>query len=1249
MDLGTGNDDVGHPQEINQAHKRPEVQGSTVQTLTGASPRVINEEDAGVLQVVNNSPEAKGEDSLVAWKLLMMNQLGALDAKIKTFTGPQDFLIIDSDAKGILQQLASTKAQPFGTDGRRELGISLLETLSNIILSNLTNLQRNREYLDVACYCLDQALAFLSPDRTDAADWLFNLAKCFQLRFEVAGKMEDIDNAIFCMSNVLKLTLSGHPRQLMRIESLGIAYQRRWTRLFKSEDINKAMEHYSWALDLAPAGSAIIPTLYIRMSELFFSWSQVDKIHEVEGLERAIESQTRAITLLTEGDERLPGYLHKLGRSHHRKFKRLGQQEDIKSAIDAQTKALQLTPQDDLTRLDVMNDLGDSYQTRFASFGNPEDCNNALKLHAKAVSLAPEGNPSMSSYLASLGNSYMEQFSYTGDKNDLDKAIEYQSRAVSLTLPDDQNLPGRLNNLGLSYNFKFQSFGKLEDIDKAIELQGSADLLLAKAGRIEPALLSNLGDSFLSRYPRLHRAPDVESAILLHTRAVDATPDDHPLKPSLLHNLGSSYELRFRIASKLRNLNDINKAVEFTTRAVQLAPENHTKRATFLNDLGLGHRNRFSIQGRQEDDDQGIEYLNQAVALTPDDHRDKPSWLTNLGYAYSGRFRARKQLQDFQRAAEALSQAVALTKEGHVNVPIMLDGLAFLYYYRFEQSGDQEALDSTITYLQKSIESSHGHPVQTFNSARILARFLSSNNRSGFIGAYQLAMDCLPRVIWLGEIASRRISRTFQLSDLVEEAAAAAIRVQDISLALEWLEQGRSIVWGQFLQLKVPLDDLATVNSELATQLKEAADELHNNSTETYTPQPFEPNSYMRPLDWNVQRHHQVADHYDKLLDQVRLTPGFENFLRPKKASELVKSAQSGPVVVINVHKSRCDALILLPNATEILHVPLPNLYERKTLNLHVPFEILPRSPDNLDELEGFRGVRPKVAKDQYESMLADLWTCVVKPILEALGISTEQPPEELTHIVWNTTGPLSLLPLHAAGDYSTPRMKVFEFVISSYTPMLGVLLRANLSTSTHSRILLVGQEVTPGQAPLPGTKLELEHIKAHVKEPIRSMQLDGLNATVPAVVSAMEEYDWVHLACHAFQLPGGPLGSSFRLHEGNLELAQIMRKHFRNKGLAFLSACQTSAGEERVSNESAHIAAGMLIAGYPSVIATMWAIADQDAPLVADRVYSRLIKEGKMDYKESARALHLAIRELRGKVGEKAFTRWAPFIHIGS
>ncbi|KAG8704033.1 hypothetical protein FRC11_010267, partial [Ceratobasidium sp. 423] len=159
---------------------------------------------------------------------------------------------------------------------------------------------------------------------------------------------------------------------------------------------------------------------------------------------------------------------------------------------------------------------------------------------------------------------------------------------------------------------------------------------------------------------------------------------------------------------------------------------------------------------------------------------------------------------------------------------------------------------------------------------------------------------------------------------------------------------------------------------------------------------------------------------------------------------------------------------------------------------------------------------------------------------------------------------------------------------------------------------------------------------------------LDGYHATSQAVLSAMEHHGWIHLACHAYQDIQEPTKSCFFLHDGTLCLDQITRVTSHNKGLAFLSACQTATGDEELPDEAVHLAAGMLMAGYSNVIATMWSIVDEDAPLIADGVYAQLLKGGYMDSREAARALHLAVGQLREKVGDKAFSRWVPYIHMG-
>ncbi|CCO31301.1 hypothetical protein BN14_05340 [Rhizoctonia solani AG-1 IB] len=155
--------------------------------------------------------------------------------------------------------------------------------------------------------------------------------------------------------------------------------------------------------------------------------------------------------------------------------------------------------------------------------------------------------------------------------------------------------------------------------------------------------------------------------------------------------------------------------------------------------------------------------------------------------------------------------------------------------------------------------------------------------------------------------------------------------------------------------------------------------------------------------------------------------------------------------------------------------------------------------------------------------------------------------------------------------------------------------------------------------------------------------------ATTVAVLNAMEQHDWVHLACHAHQSVADATESGFFLHDGTLDLASINQRSFGSKGLAFLSACQTATGDEKLPDEAIHLASGMLMAGYRSVIATMWSVHDDDAPFVADKVYAELMKDRKIGNGEAGRALHNAVSMLREDVGEKEFGRWVPYIHIGS
>jgi len=257
-----------------------------------------------------------------------------------------------------------------------------------------------------------------------------------------------------------------------------------------------------------------------------------------------------------------------------------------------------------------------------------------------------------------------------------------------------------------------------------------------------------------------------------------------------------------------------------------------------------------------------------------------------------------------------------------------------------------------------------------------------------------------------------------------------------------------------------------------------------------------------------------------------------------------------------------------------------------------------------------------------------------------------------LPRIWWCPTGPLTFLPIHAAGLYnqSSPGPNILDFAVSSYTPTVTALLEAYRETPiTYKGFLGVSQSCTPKQTSLPNADKELDKIK-QFDSSLKFNSLQGELATVESVLKGMEERSWIHLACHAVQHPSSPTESAFCLHNGNLTLSKIMTKSFHNADFAFLSACQTATGDKNLPDEAVHLAAGMLAAGYRSVIATMWSIEDINAPFIADKMYTHLCEAGP-DSTMAAHALHHAVKQLRKKLekpGSPAFLSWIPFIHVG-
>jgi CHAT domain-containing protein len=219
--------------------------------------------------------------------------------------------------------------------------------------------------------------------------------------------------------------------------------------------------------------------------------------------------------------------------------------------------------------------------------------------------------------------------------------------------------------------------------------------------------------------------------------------------------------------------------------------------------------------------------------------------------------------------------------------------------------------------------------------------------------------------------------------------------------------------------------------------------------------------------------------------------------------------------------------------------------------------------------------------------------------------------------------------------------------VISSYIPTLSALLDSPNHTACSFKMLSVIQPSAPGVTSIPNTKDELECIRHHLGDQ-EHIVLEGSQGTKRQVINAMRDCSWLHLACHGIQRPDEPTKSALILEDGHLTLEEIIKLDLPKAEFAFLSACQTTTGDERLSEEAVHIAGGMLLAGYRGVVATMWSIQDDLAPKVADEFYAHMMRNGEQpDHRKAAEALHISVQKLRKTTGVP-LTAWIPFVHLG-
>ncbi|WP_439658640.1 CHAT domain-containing protein [Lentzea sp. HUAS TT2] len=794
------------------------------------------------------------------------------------------------------------------------------------------------------------------------------------------------------------------------------------------------------------------------------------------------------------------------------------------------------------------------------------------------------------------------RYEVLGTRDDLDEAITALRDTVDNYPHDAERLPSYLANLAGALRLRWKATGSGDDLAESAEASRRAVEVTPARHRRRSARLNNHADGLLTVHVHSGDSSALDDAISLFRQALDAADAGSDDRVNAKSNLAEALRLRFQ------STRDVALIDEAVTLAGTVVPQARTPalRARFQSNLALVLLARHSATGQRQDLRTATGLVRQALKESPPGHPNRAERSAVLAecerlalvslYGTGGephRLTTAARVRGLplllrskgKRLARATEDAVRSTPHGHpTRADAMLKHAITLAFV-----GDR--LAALALYRQVAGEADFP-PRARVEAARLWAyEMVTQRNWQGALEAFRLAVELLPRTAPRHVTQADRERALAAFAGLASDAAACALQAGDPLLAVALLEQGRGVMIGHALDARTELTDLAEQHPELARRLDELRTVLDAPSGA----------SYAQDTGLSGERRHALTEEWHELVGSVRELPGFERFLLPPAVEELVDPAR-GLVVVVNVSALRCDALLIAGPA--VVPVALPELELFDLANRAERFRLDPA--------------------DEIDSVLS--W--LERVIVDRLPLGDSAP----ARLWWMPTGPLTALPLHAAGD-------VMDRFVSSYTPTLRSLAAAwkAPAITRPENPLIVAVPSAPGMPDLPAAREEADHVAAQFASP---HVLTADRALRQSVLKALPRHRWVHFACHAKSASGEGRLVLWDHAENPLSVNDIARLRLAGAEIAFLSACETGAAPPELTDESLHITGAFHMAGFRHVVGTLWRVGDRAAQLVASHYYDALAETS-----SPAVALHTAVLRIRATYPA---VRCEPFVHVG-
>ncbi|EIN09350.1 hypothetical protein PUNSTDRAFT_68115 [Punctularia strigosozonata HHB-11173 SS5] len=890
---------------------------------------------------------------------------------------------------------------------------------------------------------------------------------------------------------------------------------------------------------------------------------------------------------------------------------------------------------------------------RYRQHGDVRDLEHAVACIRDTVKSLPYSHiPIHATAIRHLAGGLRFLFEEQGNVQDLDDAIALARRLVAGTPATHVNYMQSVTTLAGCLGIRYDFASQIEHLDECIIILREACSAAPDPKKVSLSILMNLGIALRCRFMHTGRLSDLDDALDLYVDRLNVMHRDSAGRAELLRELGLIYGMRYE---ETKDEADLERAIRYSRDSYELHPpgSRHPDPSMPANALSGLLIFRYRLKKHMEDLIESVHYGTISLGLRPRGHPFRAEAAETL-------VEAKRTLAVERMDPALLSESISLleetlTESERSDSPFVRGALisqkAGCLAARFKLCGCSDDIVASRALYEKATTDTLAPPVYRFKYSREWIRAAAdSDDHEGLSTAHERGLDLLSRIAYLGlDNASRlRLLRTIPL--LSSDAATHALGLGEPERAIEMLEQGRSIFWGQALHLRTPLAGLPNDMLEKLHNLSQALEQSPSGAMD----------------DMAIAERRSVADEYEALVEKVRYLPGQERFLRTPLFSDLRECAEGGMVVVLVASKASCEVIIIRNSSSPAERLSLRSLtYDHLkelvkaigalTGNDSTYEDDTTRLQPSVDRLKMKKTRVSSANTDDLAAFLAELWSHIVQPIIDYVGLSDSEL-EGRPRVWWCPTGLFTSLPLHAAGsrgEYAS------DYFVSSYTPTLGTLLALRkqkpISIPRDFTALLVAQASAADLPPFTSVDDEIngvvEALPATTTVNVFGTKSSGKSSDVESVLASLPKVSMIHLACHAQQNYRNPLSSAFCLADGRLSVSDLMKVKMRDDTFfAFLSSCQSAAGDPKLPDEAIHLAGTMLYVGFKSVVATAWTMNDADGPRVAADVYRTMFKEtavsNPIDCSSVAFGLDSAVRKMRAQ-GLQA-RRWATYVHIG-